>query len=268
MSNLKSFITKRPALSAISITIIWFVVIMISTGIATSALKRDFGDPTTSFLGHLVGIIFVLTLLWRFGWLKSAGISQLGKYKVWCISILGTVYFTLASLYSFYGNLRFDVSNLTNFSYSGNIINAGVANCMGEEIIFRGAFLYILIRCWGDTIKGRISSVVLTSGIFALFHILHVVFYGHSLTATLLLVLEGFIISIWWASMVLKSGSIWPAFLAHFIVNTAVALQSNTQTINQPDFQIYLKLLLFSLPLGIIGIWMIIKMPDKIENIT
>ena len=268
MSNLKSFITKRPALSSISITIIWFVVIMISTGIATSTLKRDFGDSTTSFIGHLVGIILILTLLWSLGWLKDAGISQLGSFQIWLIAIIGTVYFALASLFSFYGKLSFDFSDLTDLSFSGNVIKLNIAVSMDEEFLFRGAILYILIRGWGDSLNGKIGSVILSSGIFALFHILNVLFWGTSLISTLFLALETFIISIWWASMVLKGGSIWPAFLAHFVINTIVALQAHIQSITQPEFQAYLKLLLFSLPLGIYGFWMILRIPNQQKNIT
>jgi hypothetical protein len=64
------------------------------------------------------------------------------------------------------------------------------------------------------------------------------------------------IISIWWAAMVLKGGSIWLAFLAHFVVNTVIALYGVSGSIIQPDLEVYLKLLLFSLPLGIIGFWL------------
>jgi membrane protease YdiL (CAAX protease family) len=268
MSNLKSFLTKRPVFSVISITIIWFVLIMLFTGIATSLLKKEFGDSTTSFIGHLVGIIFVLTLLWRLGWLKGAGITQLGKYQVWLIAILGTVYFALASLFSFYGKLSFDFSNLTDLSFSGNVIKLMITVSIDEEFLFRGAILYILIRSWGDSSNGKIGSVILISGIFALFHILNVLFWGTSLISTLFLALETFIISIWWASMVLKGGSIWPAFLAHFVINTVVTLQGHTQSITQPEFQAYLKLLLFSLPLGIYGFWMIFRIPNQQKKIT
>ena len=268
MSNLKSFLTKRPVLSAISITIIWFVLIMFFSGIATSLLNREFGDSTTSFIGHLVGIIFVLTLLWRLGWLKYAGISQLGTFQIWLIAIIGTVYFALASLFSFYGKLSFDFSNLTDLSFSGNVIKLNIAVSMDEEFLFRGAILYILIRCWGDSLNAKIGSVILISGIFALFHILNVLFWGTSLISTLFLALETFIISIWWASMVLKGGSIWPAFLAHFVINTVVTLQGHTQSITQPEFQAYLKLLLFSLPLGIFGFWTIFRISTHQKNIT
>jgi membrane protease YdiL (CAAX protease family) len=77
------------------------------------------------------------------------------------------------------------------------------------------------------------------------------------------LVLEVFIISAWWASMILKGGSIWPAFLSHFAVNTIVILQGTTQNMIQNDLLVYLKLLVFSLPLGITAIWLLLKMPDK-----
>jgi membrane protease YdiL (CAAX protease family) len=77
-----------------------------------------------------------------------------------------------------------------------------------------------------------------------------------------LLLAEASIISIWWAAIVLKGGSIWPAFLAHFVVNTVVALQGISGTIIQPDLQVYIKLLLFSVPLGITGVWLISKSSD------
>jgi len=239
-----------------------------STGVATSLLNKEFGDSTTSFIGHLVGIIFVLTLLWRLGWIKYAGISQLGTYQIWIIAIIGTAYFTLASLFSFYGKLSFDFSNLTDLSFSGNVTKLSIAVSMDEEFLFRGFILYILIQRWGNSLTGRIGSVLLISGIFALFHILNVLFWGTSLISNLFLALETFIISIWWASMVLKGGSIWPAFLAHFVINTVVTLQGHTQSITQPEFQAYLKLLLFSLPLGIYGFWTIFKIPTPQKNIT
>ena len=128
--------------------------------------------------------------------------------------------------------------------------------CIDEEMLFRGAILYILVRSWGNTQKGIFGSVILMSAIFALFHLIWFISSGISL-ATVFLLAEAIIISIWWAAMVLIGGSIWPAFLAHFVVNTVVALQGISGTIIQPDLQVYMKLLLFSLPLGIVGFWLI-----------
>jgi len=261
MSNFKSFLTKHPVLSIISLAISWLVLIMIFGGIAASLLNKKLGDTTTSIIGHLVGIICVFILLWRLGWLKGAGITRSGTYQTWLIAIIGTVYFALASLYSFYGKLAFDCSNLFNLSSSGGLISMQTLVCIDEEMLFRGAILYILVRSWGNTQKGIFGSVILMSAIFALFHIIWFISSGISL-ATVFILAETVIISIWWAAMVLKGGSIWPAFLAHFVVNTVIAIQGISGTIVQPDLQVYIKLLLFSLPLGIFGFWLISRSSD------
>ena len=268
MSSLNTFLSKRPVLAAISLIFIWFVLIMTFTGIAVSVLKKDFGDSTTLLTGHLAGIILVLTLLWRLGWLKVAGITRYGTYQVWLIAITGTIYFALASLYSYYGKLTFNLSNVTDLSLSKSVIKLNIAVCMDEEFLFRGAVLYILVRSWGDSLKGRIGGVILMSGIFALLHLSQIVFWDISTISAVMLAFETFTISIWWASMVLKGGSIWPVFIAHYVINTVVALQANSQSIIQPEFQAYLRQLLFSLPLGITGVWMIIRMPDQKSGIS
>jgi membrane protease YdiL (CAAX protease family) len=261
MRTFKLFLIKHPVLSIISLTISWLILIMIFAGIASSLLKKGFGDPIVLFIGHFAGIICVFILLWRLGWLKSAGITQFGTYQTWFIAIIGTVYFALASLYSFYGTPSFDFSNLFNLSSSGGIITTQTVVCIDEEMLFRGAVLYILVRSWGNTQKGIFGSIILMSAVFALFHIIWFISSGISL-ATAFLLAEAIIISIWWAALVLKGGSIWPAFLAHFVVNTVVALQGISGKIIQPDLQVYIKLLLFSLPLGIIGYWLTSKSAD------
>ena len=230
MSNFKSFLTKHPVLSIISLAISWLVLIMIFAGIAASLLNKKLGDTTTLIIGHLAGIIYALILLRHLGWLKGAGITRSGTYQTWLITIIGTVYFALASLYSFYGKPAFDFSNLFNLSSSGGIMTMQTAVCIDEEMLFRGAILYILIRSWGNTQKGLFGSAILMSAIFALFHLIWFISSGISL-ATVFLLAEAIIISIWWAAMVLIGGSIWPAFLAHFVVNTVVALQGISGTI-------------------------------------
>jgi len=261
MSNFKSFLTKHPVLSVLSLAISWLVLIMIFAGIASGLVKKEFGDPIILFIGHLAGIIYVFIFIWRPGWLKGAGITRSGTYQTWLIAIVGTVYFALASLYSFYGNFSFDYSNLFNFSSAWGIIAMQAVVCIDEEMLFRGAILYILVRSWGNTKKGIFGSGILMSAIFAMFHIIWFISSGISLAIVFILA-ETVIISIWWAAMVLKGGSIWPAFLAHFVVNTVIAIQGISGTIVQPDLQVYIKLLLFSLPLGIFGFWLISRSSD------
>ncbi len=262
MNNLKSFFTKHRFLSIISLAISWLVLIMIFAGIAVSLLHKEFGDATTLLIGHLAGIIYIFILLWRLRWLKVSGITRLGTYQTWLVAIGGTAYFALASLYSFYGKLAFDFSNLFNLSSSCRIIAVQTLVCIDEEMLFRGAILYILVRSQGSTKKGIFGSVILLSAIFALFHAIWFISSGISLTTALLLA-EATIISIWWAALVLKGGSIWPAFLSHFVVNAIVAVQGISKQMIQPESYPYLLLLLFSIPLGIIGCWLLTSRSDS-----
>jgi len=263
MSNLKSFLTKHPVLSIISLAISWLILIMIFAGIAVSLLNKEFGDTITLIIGHLAGITYIFILIWRLGWLKSAGITQSGTYRTWLIVIIGSVYFAVASLYSFYGKSAFDFSNLFKLSSSGEIMTAQAMVCIDEEMLFRGAILYILVRSWGNTQKGIFGSIILMSVVFALFHIIWFISSGISLTTALLLA-EATIISIWWAALVLKGESIWPAFFAHFIINAIVAVQGISNQMIQPELNAYILLLLFSIPLGIIGCWLITRRYSRI----
>ena len=239
---------------------------MFFSGIASSLFNQEFGSSNTLFFAHLLVFICVLVLLWQFDWLKVTGVARFGDYKIWLIVIAGTVYFTIASLYSFYDKISFDLSNLKEFPTSLSIIKTNTAVCLNEEILFRGAVLFILIQSWGNTKKGKIGSVILTSGIFALLHIYQVFAYGLSGTSALFVPLETFIISIWWAFLVLVGKSIWPAFIAHFVVNTVLAIEGISQSIIQPDFHAYYKIFLFSIPLGIIGVWGILRLPTNKKN--
>jgi membrane protease YdiL (CAAX protease family) len=261
MTSLRNLILKRPVLSVIIITLAWFVLLMMLSGITSVLLHKEFGDAITTFTAHLLVAICILFLLWRFGWLRPAGVARPGTYTVWIISVAGTVYFTFASLWSLYGSFALGIPGVADLSVSGNIILTNIAVCMDEEVLFRGLILYILIQCWSGSAAGNVRSVILTSVIFALLHILQILFWGLSPVAAIFLVLETLVIATWWASMVLRGGSIWPAFLAHFIINTVVALQGSNQAITGPESTAYFKLFLFSLPLGIYALWMIKRLP-------
>jgi membrane protease YdiL (CAAX protease family) len=258
MKNIKSILFRHPVASVIILVISWFVLMMLFAGIASGLLKKGFGDLIVLSIGHLAGIVYVLLLLWRLGWLEVSGTARSGTYQTWLIAIGGTLYFALASLYSLFGKLSFDFVSLFDLSRSGGIIASGLANCANEEMLFRGIALYILIQNCGNSKKGIVGSVILISLFFALFHSIWALSSGFSLALVLYLV-ETLVIAIWWAALVLKGGSIWPAFFAHFIINALVSVQGISHQIIQPELNAYLFLLLFSIPLGITGCWLMTR---------
>jgi membrane protease YdiL (CAAX protease family) len=259
MNFLRSFTTNQPVLFVFSATIAWFVLVMVFTGIASSALRKPFGDATTGTMGRLAVTACSLWLVWRLGWLQTSGVARLGSWQVWLFALGGLTYFTCASLYALYGKVAFDFSSLIRLPAARTTVLMQFVVGLSEEILFRGLVLYALTRVWGHTRVGLVGSVLLTSLLFAVLHITHVFSHGVSPSSALLLTLETFIISIWWGALVLLGGSIWPAVMLHFVVSVVVIVQGLTVPMVEPNILAYKWLLLFSILLGVIGIGLLVK---------
>ncbi len=259
MSSLRSLATSHPVGFALSASIAWFVLLLVLTGIASSALDKPYGGAVTSTAGRLAVTACVLLLVWRLGWLEASGVGRLGSRQVWLIALTGLIYFACASLYSFYGKIAFDFSSLIRLPAAHTAVLTHLTASLSEEILFRGVILCGLARVWGNTTRGMIWSVVLTSLLFAVLHITQVFTHGVSLPSVLLLTVEAWVISIWWGALVLRGGSIWPAVMLHFVVNAVVAIQGLTVSLIESEIRAYTQILWFSVPLGMLGIGLLVR---------
>ena len=259
MNTLKRFATRHPAIFGFSLTIAWFVGLLLIAGTAASALHKPFGDPVSSTLARLASATGVLWLGWRLGWLKASGITRLGRWPIWLLALGGMTCLALASLYSYFGQINFDFSSLAQLPEARAIVVEQLAVSLGEELLFRGVVLYSLIRVWGNTKRGMIGSVVLTAVIFALLHLTNIFAYGMPLSAALLVTLQTCIVAIWWGGLVLLGKSIWPAVLLHLVGNAVLPVQSLTVDMAVPELTAIVRLLLFSIPLGVLGILLLAK---------
>ena len=259
MNRLRSFATNHPVAFVFSLTIAWLVLLLVFTGIASSALAKPYGGVATGTVGRLTVTVCVFLLVWRLGWLEASGVGRLGSRQVWLIALASLIYFTCASLYSFYGKAAFDFSSLIRLPAARTIVLTHFMVGLSEEILFRGVVLYGLARVWGNTKLGMVGSVVLASVLFAVLHITQVFSHGVSLPSVLLLTLEAWIISIWWGALVLRGGSIWPAVMLHFVVNAVVAAQGLAFPMVASEIRAYTQLLWFSTVLGSLGIGLLVQ---------
>ncbi len=252
---------NHPILFALGSTAIWLVLLIGLTGIASGALGIPFIDDTNAAVGRLAVCLCFLYILWKLGWLKSSGVARLGRWQVWLIALGGMIYFAAASLRSFFGTLTFDFPGLNHLPDTLATVMTNFAIILCEEIPFRGFILHALARAWGNTRRGLIGSVLLSSLLFALLHITQVFAYDVSLSSVSLLVVETLIVSIWWGALVISGNSIWPGGMVHFMFNTIMALQALSTPVLDAGTHAYMSILLLSLPLGVLGIVMLLCAP-------
>lgn len=254
MNRLNSMAGNHPVLFAVCATMGWLALLALLSGIVSSALGKPFTDVTTLTVSRLTVSACFLALLARLGWLRSAGVTRLGSWQVWLIALGGMIFFSTAFLSLALGTLTFDLSNLADLPDPLALLLPNFAVALCEEIAFRGLILHALTRAWGNTRRGLIGSVLLTSLLFAILHFMQVFANGLSLASVSLLILEGIIISIWWGALVLFGGSLWPPVLVHFVTNAVAAYLSPSIP---AGFDPHRTLLLFSLPLGALAIAML-----------
>lgn len=84
--------------------------------------------------------------------------------------------------------------------------------CAAEEIFFRGFLLHFLEK------HGAVTAVLLSSGIFALFHCVNLI-GGSGLSYTLMQVLCACAAGICYGAVTIRFRSLIPAFLSHFLTN-------------------------------------------------
>ncbi len=257
--NISNLSLNHPVGFVLILTITWLVLLIIFMGIASGIFHKPYGDVMTVTISRLSVTACVLFMVWRLGWLEASGISRPGTWQVWLLALGGVIYLVSASLYSFYGRVAFDFWSLLRLPDARAAVATHFWAGLSEEILFRGLVLYALIRVWGNTTQGILGSVLLASALFALVHVTQVFTYGISVSSALLLVLQAFVISIWWGALVVMGGSIWPAVMLHFVVNAAVAVQGLTTLVVEPVTLAYRQLLWFSLLLGVLAIGLLAK---------
>lgn len=237
----------------------WLTLLLVLTGIASSAFRVPYGGPVSGTISRLGVTACVLFLMWRLRWLRTSGLARRGRWSVWVLAFAGMIYIAGASLYSLCGRLVFDVTSLWQLPASRAALVTVAVVALSEEILFRGLALYALVRVWGNTTRGILGSVALTSLVFAALHIMQAFTHAVSLPSVLLLTLQTCIIAIWWAALVVTGGSIWPAVMLHFVVNAVAAIQGLTVPMVDSPAQAYLRLFWFSIPLGVLGVGMIMS---------
>jgi hypothetical protein len=154
---LSTFAANYPVLFTLGLTLTCFVSVLFLTGIASSKLRKPYGDVTATMI-RLAVAAGLLLLIWRLGGLEGSGIARWGRWQVWLLAVGGMLYFAGVGLYAFYGKVAFDVSSFIRLPAARTVVLTQSVYVLHEEILFHGVVLYVLFRAWGHSGLGNLFS--------------------------------------------------------------------------------------------------------------
>lgn len=212
---LKEFVSKKPVIFSI-------LVMIFSIGITfiplDAFLFQDLNRQAAEYASGMVEQTFVsmllILLLMKLQLLEAAGIH--GRIRqLWLVWPMLLIAF-LDALELLDGTVRIDMSHkMTVILYILVYLTTGLF----EEILCRGLIQTVFLQKWGHTKKGIYFSVILSSLLFGMCHLIHF-FLGHAtLLASVTQVIYATFIGVFMSACMLRNESIIPIIIVHGIVD-------------------------------------------------
>jgi hypothetical protein len=263
MNNIETLAAKRPLAWATWVTLIG-ILMLLSLAIPVSASwpGETHGWYIASAIGRLVAIMILLLVLMRLKWLSSAGFMRLAGWRTWLILLLPLGYSIAVSTYAMTGNFDLRVSNPGLAGLAAVFL---IAHAFLEEVIFRGLILHGLVRAWGDTGRGPLKSVLVSSLFFGAMHIVYLA--GEPVSVVLARIVVASLLGICLGALVLHENSIYPAAFFHGLLNLAgyLNLTSNTAE-GTPSAWLLLSLLM--LPVAVFGWVLLVSASQRVSPLV
>ncbi len=258
MQRIERFATVRPLLFVILATVAWIVIAGSTAYLAASALHLPLTDDLAQSLGTLAATACLVLVMWRWGWLRSAGMTVLGSGRLWLLTAGLTVFVIVANQLGFFREVALHLSASWGTGEAQAILRRQVVVGFVEETLFRGFLLYALVRVWGNTRRGLLAALTIPALIFGLTHILQRLI-GNPLDDTLMTMLNAFIGGLWYGALVLLGGSIWPVVLLHAAGNASVQIVAASLPGFDPSAADYALATVADLPLVVAGLWLLLR---------
>ncbi len=90
---------------------------------------------------------------------------------------------------------------------------------IAEEVIFRGVFFNAFLKFWGDTKKGLILSMILSSAMFGLVHFFNLISHPESFAATIAQVIYAIFIGSLFCVIYYRTKNLWPGIILHGLID-------------------------------------------------
>jgi membrane protease YdiL (CAAX protease family) len=258
MRSLRRFATAHPLPFVILATVAWIVVAGVAAFIAARILQTPLVDDLAQSAGMLTATACLLLVMGRWGWLRAAGITVPGSWRLWAVTAGLTVYVVIAYQLGFFRGLALNTASAWGSGEAQSILARQAVVGSAEEFLFRGLLVCALVRVWGDSRRGLLAAVTVPALIFGLTHIMQAL-GGNPLDDTLMTILNAFAGGVWYGALVLLGGSIWPAVLIHAMTNATVQISGASLRGFDPSVMDYAWATAAELPLVIAGLWLLLR---------
>lgn len=134
-----------------------------------------------------------------------------------------------------------------------------------EEVIIRGVILNNMLNKWGYTKAGMIKSVILSSLIFGLCHLVNLIGHPSLIITTLTQVMYSFLIGVLFASIYLRCKNIWAVIILHAIfdwfwrVSDIYHIIANPVTPVDISVALGLTISMLCIPFALVGFFLLRK---------
>lgn len=225
------------------------------------------------FLAHLVPLIFVIGVCFLLGNIENIRFHKEGIG----IGILLGWPFIADGVYGFVSSYTSLNKNSISFPSIEKIVYFTLVMLLVgifEEVLCRGIILNSMLNKWGSTKVGIIKSVLLSSLIFGLGHLVNLFSYSTPIT-TLTQVIYTFLNGILFASIYLRCKNIWAVAILHAVYDWLALLSGIFHQVATPATQVDTSVAsmlvtgILYIPFALIGFFLLRKvfLEDKSKSI-
>lgn len=216
--------SKKKNIIGIVVGTVWYLTVL---SCLTGVFQEYYDENTTFLLVALVNIIGIIAMIIFTGHRKALGFT----FKSFRHGLIISAPLTLFVIYSLVSGLVEGFNECGSMTLNkqqfliwilGYFVSAGIC----EEFLCRGLFLNSFISLWGKSKKGILLSMISSSILFGLFHLVNLLdpeVYGLAVIGQIIYSL-GF--GILFAAIYIRSNNIWVPVVIHFLYDAGQTIYS------------------------------------------
>jgi hypothetical protein len=261
IDRFQKFARERPGWFSLLITVMVLMVYFVAAIVAALSSTNATEDNLIQAFGRGFGAIAFAIIIFQFGWQRACGLNHPGSLLPWLggLGLLG--YEIVTHVLPLAGDVNF--GNGISAEAVAVALNA-LATGPLEEISFRGLVLIAFVQHWAFAKRGIAKGVIAGSFFFGASHLIHLLL-GRPFPQAITIALNASLAGIYYAAIVLRWKTIWPAVALHGLLNALVAIVAfYTPGFQEPANELFLGTLL-QIPVVILAFFVIWRIkPEEV----